>query len=151
MPISVSLPSFLAMLVCLTTSCFAVTPDQAKALSQAAAAYIEQGWTRKRHLPPSRGASGAFVDGELHVFCYDRNGVNRAEGGNPALAGRNLLHIKDPDGVEPVALIIRKGFEQDAGWVVFMWPNPVSKKIEGKIAYLIRTNDVVCGVGYYKQ
>ncbi len=150
MPISVSLPSFLAMLVCLTTSCFAVTPDQAKALSQAAAAYIEQVGAEKAFAAFTK-REGAFVDGELNVFCYDRNGVNKAEGGNPALAGRNLLHIKDPDGAEPVALIVRQGFEQSTGWVVFMWPNPVSKKIEGKTAYLIRTNDVVCGVGYYKQ
>jgi hypothetical protein len=35
--------------------------------------------------------------------------------------------------------------------VGFKWPNPVTKRIEDKSAYVIRTNDdVVCGVGYYK-
>ena len=85
------------------------------------------------------------------MFCYDRDGINKAHGGNPALVGRNLLNIKDPDGVEPNVLIIKKGFEEGGGWVDFKWPNPVSKKIESKSAFVIRTNDVVCGVGYYTQ
>jgi cytochrome c len=73
--------------------------------------------------------------------------VNKAHGGNRAFVGRNLLHIKDPDGKEPNALIVKMGFEQGQGWVDFKWPNPVTKEIESKSAYVIRTNEVVCGVG----
>jgi len=37
------------------------------------------------------------------------------------------------------------------GWVDFRWPNPVSKKIEAKSAYVIRVDAAtVCGSGYYK-
>ena len=32
----------------------------------------------------------------------------------------------------------------------FQVANPVSKRIENKSAYVIRTHDVTCGVGYYK-
>ena len=42
------------------------------------------------------------------------------------------------------------GFEHDCGWVDFKCPNPVTKRIENKSACVIHTNDVVCGVGYYK-
>ena len=150
MSISVSLPCFLALLIGFATPCLAGPAEQAKALSEAAAAYIQQVGNEKAFADFTR-RDGAFVDGEFYVFCYDRDGVNKAEGGNPALAGRKLLHIRDPDGAEPVALIVRKGFEPEAaGWVVFMWPNPATKKIESKTAFLIRTNDVVCGVGYYR-
>ena len=80
----------------------------------------------------------------------NQDGINKAHGGNPAFVGRNLLHIKYPDGREPNLLIVRKGFEEGAGWVDFKWPNPATKRIQDKSAYVIRTNDVVCGVGYYK-
>jgi cytochrome c len=126
------------------------TLEDAKALSEKAAAYIKDVGEEKAFADFTR-KDGGFVDGELYVFCYDRNGVSRAHGANPALVGRNLLHIKDPEGLEPNVLIVRKGFEEDGGWVDFKWPNPVAKKIERKSAYLIRTNDVVCGAGYYKE
>ena len=125
------------------------TPEQAKAFSERAATYIEQVGKVKAFADFTR-RDGGFVDGELYVFCYDRNGINQAHGGNPAFVGRNLLHIKDPDGAEPNALIVKMGFEQGRGWVDFKWPNPVTKRIENKSAYVIRTDDVVCGVGYYK-
>ena len=85
------------------------------------------------------------------MFCYDRAGVNKAHGANPLFVGKNLLHIKDPDGKEPNLEILKTGFERGQGWVVFKWPNPITKKIQQKSAYVIRTNDVVCGVGYYKE
>ena len=125
------------------------TAEQAKAFSERAAAYIQQVGEDKAFADFTR-PDGGFVDGELYVFCYDRKGLNKAHGGNRAFVGRNLLHIKDPDGVEPNANIVKMGFEQGRGWVDFKWPNPVTKRIENKSAYVIRTNEVVCGVGHYK-
>ena len=125
------------------------TPEQARAFSERAAAYIEKVGEEKAFADFSR-SDGGFVDGELYVFCYDHKGLNKAHGGNPSFVGRTLLHIKDPDGAEPNALIVNMGFDQGRGWVDFKWPNPVTKRIENKSAYVIRTNDVVCGVGYYK-
>jgi cytochrome c len=127
----------------------AATAEQAKAFSERAAAHIAQVGEAQAFADFTR-KDGGFVDGELYVFCYDRNGVNKAHGGNPSLVGRNLLHIKDPDGAEPNLLIVKMGFKQGRGWVNFKWPNPVTKTIENKSAYVIRTNDVACGVGYYK-
>jgi cytochrome c len=128
----------------------AATAEQAKAFSERAAAYIEQVGDDQAFEDFTR-KDGGFVDGELYVFCYDRNGINKAHGGNPAFVGRNLLHIKDPDGAEPNLLIVKMGFEQGRGWVNFKWPNPVTKRIENKSAYVIRTGDVACGVGYYTE
>jgi signal transduction histidine kinase len=131
------------------TAALAATPEQAKAFAERAAAYIVEVGEEKAFAEFTR-RDGSFVDGELYVFCYDRNGLNMAHGGNAAYVGHNLLHIKDPDGVEPNLRIVRMGFEQGRGWVDFKWPNPVTKRIENKSAYVIRTHDVVCGVGYYK-
>jgi cytochrome c len=128
----------------------AATAEQAKAFSEHAAAYIEQVGDEKAFADFTRSAGG-FVDGELYVFCCDGKGLNMAHGGNPSFVGRNMLHIKDPDGAEPNMLIVKMAFEQGRGWVDFKWPNPVSKRIENKSAYVIRTHDVACGVGYYKE
>ncbi len=127
----------------------AATPEEAKALSERAAAYIKEVGEDRAFADFTR-PDGGFVDGELYVFCYDQQGVNKAHGGNPSFVGRNLLHMKDTDGKEPNLLIVRKGFDEGEGWVDFKWPNPVSKKIESKSAYVIRTGDVVCGAGYYR-
>jgi cytochrome c len=127
----------------------AATAEQAKAFSERAAAHIAQVGDETAFTDFTR-KDGGFVDGELYVFCYDRNGVNKAHGGNASFVGRDLLHIKDPDGAEPNLMIVNVGFEQGRGWVDFKWPNPVTKRIENKSAYVIRTHDVACGVGYYK-
>jgi cytochrome c len=128
----------------------AATPEEAKALSERASAYIKQVGEERAFADFTR-PDGGFVRGELYVFCYDRQGINQAHGGNPAFVGKNLLHIKDPDGKEANYEIVTTGFEHGSGWVDFKWPNPVTRKIQQKHAYVIRTNDVVCGVGYYDQ
>jgi len=141
----------LALIALLLWPCHAgaATAAEAKAMSERASAHIKEVGENEAFADFTR-KDGGFVDGELYVFCYDRNGVNKAHGGNPSLVGRNLLHIKDPDGAEPNLLIVKMGFEEGQGWVEFKWPNPVTKRIEDKSAYVIRTNDVACGVGYYK-
>jgi cytochrome c len=75
----------------------AATPEEAKAFSERAAAYIAQVGETKAFADFTR-PDGGFVAGELYVFCYDRDGINKAHGGNPLFVGKNLLHIKDPDG-----------------------------------------------------
>ncbi len=127
----------------------AATAEQAKAFSERAAAHIEKVGENKAFADFSR-RDGGFVDGDLYVFCYDRKGVNKAHGNNPSFVGRNLLHMKDPDGAEPNARILEMGFGPGRGWVDFKWPNPLTKRIENKSAYVIRTNDVVSGAGYYR-
>ena len=65
------------------------------------------------------------------------------------------IRALDPTSAEgyshQIETIVRMGFDHERGWVDFKWPNPVTKRIENKSAYVIRTNEVVCGVGYYKQ
>jgi len=129
---------------------YAASADEAKALSEKAAAYIKQVGEDKAFTDFTR-PDGGFTQGELYVFCYDHDGVNKAHGANSSFVGKNLLHIKDPDGKEPNAEIVKVGFEQGQGWVDFKWPNPTTKKIQQKSAYVIHTDDVVCGVGYYKD
>jgi len=126
----------------------AANAEQTQAMSERAAAHIKAVGEKQAFDDFTKGASG-FKDGELYVFCYAPDGVNLAHGGNPAFVGKNLMDVKDPDGVMANAEIIKMGQTQGKGWVDFKWVNPVSKKIEPKSAYVIKTGNAVCGVGYY--
>jgi signal transduction histidine kinase len=133
----------------IATGAHAATADEAKTFAERAAAHVKDVGDAKA-FADFTSKDGGYVQGELYVFCYDHDGVNKAHGANPAFVGKNLMHIKDPDGNEPNAEIVKTGFDKGEGWVNFKWPNPATKKIQDKSAYVIHVNDVVCGVGYYK-
>jgi hypothetical protein len=126
------------------------TAAEAQAFAERAVAHIRD-VGREQAFADFTRPGGDYHDGELYVFCYASDGTNLAHGGNPAFVGKNLVHVKDPDGKLANAELIRTGLEQGAGWVDFRWPNPVSKKVEAKSAYVIRVDaNTVCGSGYYK-
>ena len=68
----------------------AATPEQAKAFSERAAAYIEQAGEEKAFADFTR-PDGGFVDGELYVFCYDHKGINKAHGTSRILMARSRM------------------------------------------------------------
>ncbi len=140
-----------AAIVALAAPAFAgATAEQTKAFVERAVAHIKAAGPQKAFADFSR-PDGGFVDGELYMFCYAMDGLNKAHGGNPALVGKNLYNLKDPDGFQVNAEIIKKAQAEGAGWIDFKWPNPLSKKVEAKTAYIIKVDsDTVCGSGYYK-
>jgi cytochrome c len=59
--------------------------------------------------------------------------------------------LRDPDGKLPGAEMRRIAFTQGSGWLEFRWPNPATKRIELKDAYVQKVDDsTMCGSGYYK-
>jgi signal transduction histidine kinase len=127
---------------------YADDAETAKDLSERAAAYIQQVGPEKAFADFTAGANG-FKTGQFYVFCYDPTGINLAHGGNPSFVGKNMLEVKDPDGTRANAVIIDKGMKDGRGWVEFKWVNPVTNKIQPKKAYVIKTGNAICGVGYY--
>ena len=94
--------------------------------------------------------SGAFVKGDLYVMAYDLEGNNKAHGGNPKLIGKNLIDIKDANGVYIVKSFIEVAKGKGKGWVDYKWPNTVTKAVENKSTYIEKVDDVLIGVGIYK-
>jgi len=129
----------------------AKTAEETKAFVERAVAHIKTVGEEKAFADFTR-PDGGFVDGELYMFCYAPDGTNKAHGGNPTFVGKNLIGVKDPGGVAANAEIIKVGVTQGSGWVNFKWPNPLSKKVEAKSAYVVKISDqTVCGSGYYKN
>jgi len=128
----------------------ASTADQAKAFAERAVAHVRDVGQQRAFADFSR-PDGGFVDGELYVFCQDASGVVVAHGGNPAIIGKNLIGVRDPDGRYPNAELNRMGLDNGAGWVRYRWPNPTTNRIAQKNAYVIKVDDhTVCGSGYYE-
>lgn len=127
----------------------AVTPDEVKAFVAKAMTHIKDVGQAQAFADFSQ-PDGNFVAGELYIFCQAPDGVILAHGANPALVGRNFSNVIDPDGVPANREINRVGFTYGEGWVHFKWPNPVTKKVQPKSAWIVKVNDeAVCGAGYY--
>lgn len=93
----------------------------------------------------------AFHDRDLYPFIYDLDGVNVAHGSRPALVGKNLENLKDPDGVPLIRLMIQITKGKGSGWINYKWPNPITNKIEDKTSYCEKLGDnYLVGVGVYR-
>jgi signal transduction histidine kinase len=95
-------------------------------------------------------ADPAFHDRDLYPFIYDLKGVNVAHGARPALVGKNLISLKDQNGVYLIQEMIGLAKGPGSGWVDYKWPNPITDKIEDKSSYIEKMGDYFVGVGVYR-
>lgn len=120
-------------------------------------AFVQEGLTyAKRHgkeafLKEIMNDQGIFKRGELYFYAYDFNGIVLSHGATPSLVGKNLIDFKDKTGFKLIAAL-RDTAAAGGGWVNFYWENPVSKKMEKKIGYVVKL-DHTCwfGSGTYES
>ena len=94
---------------------------------------------------------GKFIRGELYMFAYDFNGVNRALGSNPKLVGKNLYKLKDASGLMLIQELIKIAKTDGEGWLDYKWSHPIKKRIAPKTSYIKRIDgDMFIGTGFYK-
>ena len=127
---------------------------EAEAMVKKAVAHLKTTAPDKAYDEFTNGKT--FMERDLSIVVYDLNGKNLARGANPKLVGKDLIGLKDPDGMPLIQLFVdlakRKGKRKGKGWVEgckFM--NPVSQKIEGKAMYLERVGDTLVGCGIHKS
>jgi signal transduction histidine kinase len=96
-----------------------------------------------------------FHDRDLYPFIYfrdgDKKGLCVAHGARPALIGKNLIGLKDQDGIYLIRALADVANGPGSGWVDYKWPNPVTNKIEDKSSYVEKMGDYFVGVGVYRQ
>lgn len=136
-------------------SCAAFAAEQATA--QEASAMVKKGVEfiknngKDKAFAEFNNPKGQFVKGDLYVMCYDMSGNNKCHGSNPKLIGKNLLDIKDANGIFIVKNFIEVAQSKGAGWVDYKWPNSVTKAVENKSTYVEKVDDnLLIGVGIYK-
>ena len=93
----------------------------------------------------------AFHDRDLYPFIYDLAGVCVAHGARPALIGKNLISLKDQNGVYIIQEMVTLAKGPGSGWVDYKWPNPITNKIEDKSSYVEKMGDYFVGVGVYRE
>jgi signal transduction histidine kinase len=127
------------------------TADEAVAMVKRAVAYYKAAKDKEKALAEFSNQQGTFRDRDLYVMAYDKKGNCMAHGANAKLIGRNLIELKDADGIFIVKGLVDTGFAANGrGWVDYRWPNPVTKVVEPKTTYVELADDVVIGVGVYK-
>jgi hypothetical protein len=121
------------------------TPDEAKAMATRAAALLTAEGPEKAF--PVFNKDPAFHDRDLYVMVYNATGTCVSHGANPALIGKNLIELKDTNGKFLIKDLV--GIE-DAGWIEYTWPDPLTHKVQPKKTYVVRVGDFRIGVGVYE-
>ncbi len=128
---------------------YATTKD-AEMLVRSAAAFVKKEG-RVKALAAFNDPKGAFVYRDLYVFAYDLEGTCLAHPHKPERVGKNNMADKDADGKEFVRERIEIARKHGKGWQDYKWPNPVTKKVEQKVAYFELADGILVVAGAYKK
>lgn len=98
--------------------------------------------------------SGLFVWKDSYVFALTADqAIVTAHPVKPKLIGKNLLHVKDVNGVMLFAEFARIGkSDSGKGWVDYMWPKPGEKTPSSKHSYIEKVpgKNIIMGAGYFE-
>jgi uncharacterized protein len=97
--------------------------------------------------------SKEFVDRDLYAFMFEFNGMDRANAKTPSVVGTNIIDMKDQDGKFIAREMITVARGVGHGWCDYRWPNPTTKTVEDKSAYVERVpnTELLIGVGVYRN
>ncbi|HEX5803947.1 MAG TPA: cache domain-containing protein [Azospira sp.] len=98
-----------------------------------------------------------------YFFAYDRDGNNLVHPRQPALVGRNLLDLHDPNGV-PVIQRLLAAAQAGGGFQRYVWEKPSTGQLVDKLGYVVELqrwgwmfgtgiylDDVAAGVGKIRE
>ncbi|MCR5881737.1 cache domain-containing protein [Rhizobacter sp. J219] len=124
--------------------------EDAKAMVDAAVEHVKKVGPEKAFKDFTSDA--AWKKKDLYVMAYDNKGNVVGHGANEKLIGKNLIEMKDPNGVMVVAELTKTATTKGEGWVDYSWPHPQTKKLEDKSTYVRKLSnfDGWVGVGIYR-
>lgn len=94
---------------------------------------------------------GPFTYRDLYIAAYDLDGKCVAHGQKKDRIGKKMLNDKDPDGKPFVAERVKIAKEKGSGWQDYKFMNPATGRIEQKVAYFERVDDVILVCGAYRK
>jgi methyl-accepting chemotaxis protein len=93
---------------------------------------------------------GAFIDRDLYVFIFDRDGYYVVHGAAPQKDGINLCEIQGLDADKLVFDAWTACDENDGGWVSYAITNPLTGEVQAKSSYVIPLDENrLLGCGCY--
>lgn len=92
----------------------------------------------------------SFVDRDLYLVVYDKNGKCLAHGQNDKQVGKDLIGLKDPDGKPFVQERVDLAKSKGKFWQDYKFTDPLTKSVMAKQMYCELSEPyIVCG-GVYK-
>ena len=138
------------ILLCFSMSTFAAdVPADAIAMVEKGVAYIEKNG-KESLINEIKNKNPEFIKGDIYLYVRGIDGVILAHPINPKLVGKNMLDLPDADGKLYRKEIVNLAKTKGKGWVDYRYNNPVSKEIESKSTYILRSGDVILEAGIYK-
>lgn len=128
------------------------TEKEALAMLEDGIAYIKAHGTEQAYKAFSDPSNKEFHDRDLYLYAYDFKGVNIAHGANSKMLGKNFFELKDIGGKLIIQDMIDIAKGRGKGTTEYLWTNPETKKLQGKIGYVARIpgQDAFLGTGIYK-
>lgn len=128
-------------------ACAGEKDDAVKLVADAAAAAAKD---KAATLGEIGNPNGRYVKGGVYVFAYDLSGVMVAHPFNAKLVGKNLLDVPDVDGKLFRKTIIQEVKAHSSSTVEYKYRNPSDNKVEAKLTFCKKAEDLAICAGYYK-
>lgn len=112
------------------------TADEAVAMAQKAIVAIKANKDAAYKAINDKDNDKQFHNKGLYVGVVDMQGTTLAHGVSPGLINKNIIDMKDPDGVFLVREFVKVAQSGKPGWVDYKWPHPETKKLEQKRTYV---------------
>jgi len=95
---------------------------------------------------------GGYIQGEIYVVVQDMQCKMVCHAMLPRMNGKDMVELKDANGKYFTKEMRNVAQSGKPGWVDFVWPNPVSKALEPKSAYVRKVDDkYMISVGIYTK
>jgi signal transduction histidine kinase len=105
---------------------------------------------REKALAELNKKDGLFAKGEDYVDVHDQTGTCVAHPVTPGIVGLNRLDQADPNGKKYIKDIVDESKAKSSGWASYLRKNPVSGKIEKKVAYWQVQDGLIFKAGTYE-
>jgi methyl-accepting chemotaxis protein len=126
------------------------TADEAKRLTERAAELVRRVGFDKAYST-FHDKAGGYIDRDLYVFVFDREGVYRVMGMDEGKVGTPLSAAPGLDAAQLLADAWKRA-EQGGGWVEYNIINLVTGDVKGKASYVLPLDDQrLIGCGAYRS
>ncbi len=86
---------------------------------------------------------GPWLEADSYVFVLTADGTSLCHPARPALEGRNLEELHDPDDRPILQLMLEQLADgSEDGWIHYLWPRPEDSVLSWKSTYLRRAEGV---------
>lgn len=125
------------------------TAAEAKALVERAAKHIaDLGWSGA--ILDFQDATGKFIDRDLYLFSFNRDGVFRLSGPAKEKIGKNVYDIAGQVQGRILLEGARQAADQGGGWANYAITNPLTGAIQPKSSWIVPLdNGWLLGCGFY--